>query len=89
MMTETVADHAAQVTTYAGASSAAVFWGLQISDIGVIVSALVAVLGFCLHVWLSLRRERREQQQHRLVMEKMSGAKTSDVAAGQGDGGRD
>lgn len=55
--------------TYSGATSAAVLWGLHISDVGVIVSMLIAGAGLAVNIWATLRRERREQEQHRLMKE--------------------
>jgi hypothetical protein len=85
-MTYNIVEKLGEVTTYSGATAAAVFWGLQISDVGVIVSTLIAVLGFGVHVWAHIRRERRDQERHRLVMEMMkSGTAQIDVGASQGD----
>ena len=40
-------------------------WGLDISDIGVGVSAVFGVLTFCVYLWSSIRRDRRAQELHR------------------------
>jgi len=55
--------------TSIGASTAAVLWGLHLSDIGVIVSMLVAFLGFGIHLWATLRSDQRAQEQHDATME--------------------
>ncbi len=68
---EHIGNSVAEGTTYVGATSAAFFWGLSIGDVGVIVSMAVAVLGFIVHIWLSIRRERRAIERHRATMEKL------------------
>ena len=71
-------DQVAQAATYGGATAAAVFWGLSVSDIGVIVSATVAVVGLTFHIYLSVKREHREVARHRLAMEALrSGTQTT------------
>lgn len=42
--------------TIGGSVSATVFWGLHISDIAVIVSALAAVMGVLLQFYVAMRR---------------------------------
>lgn len=85
-----VTEKLSEVATYGGATSAGILWGLQISDIGVIVSVVVAVLGFAVSLWFHITRERREQEQHKLIMEMMRrGASTVDVKASQGNGRSD
>lgn len=42
--------------TIGGSVSATVFWGLHISDIAVIVSALAAVMGVALQFYVAMRR---------------------------------
>lgn len=44
--------------TYTGAGSSIVLWGLHVSDIGVIVSCIVAVLGLALQYYVAFRRIR-------------------------------
>jgi small neutral amino acid transporter SnatA (MarC family) len=66
--------------TYGAATTAAVLWGLHISDAGVIVSVFIAAAGFAVNVWATLRRERREQERHRLVMETLRNGKRDETA---------
>lgn len=62
----------APVATYSGATVSAVFWGLSISDLGIIISTTVAVLGFLAHIWLSIRRERRAIERHAATLETLN-----------------
>lgn len=62
-------EHGAASLTYAASTSTIVIWGLQLSEWAAIVSTLIAVLGFVVHLWAQLRRERRAAEQHDLVME--------------------
>lgn len=52
------AENAAPVT-YGGATATAVFWGLHVSDICMIVSTLVTLCGFGLQMFIALHRLRR------------------------------
>lgn len=62
-------DHTALFTTYGGVIASVTLYDLRISELGVIVSALVAVSGFMLHLWITLKRNQREKELHRLQME--------------------
>lgn len=62
--------------TYGGAASAFVFWGLRLADWGVIVSALVAVTGLAVQVFMTLRRDKRERELHRARMETLHSGDT-------------
>lgn len=53
---------------YGGAATSGILWGLSMSDIAVFLSALVAVLGFCVHAWATLRKDRREAERHAAAM---------------------
>lgn len=46
------------VVTYGASATSAVLWGLQISDIGVIVSSAAAVIGVLLQAYVVFRRRR-------------------------------
>ncbi len=61
-------DTGGQAAMYGGAMATGVFWGLSVSDIAVILSAFVAFLGFLVHAWATIRKDRREQEQHKAVM---------------------
>lgn len=65
-----IANKAADAAMYGGAASSLVLWGLRLGDVAAMVSAVVAVLGFALHVWATWRRDRREAERHRLEMER-------------------
>lgn len=52
------AGNAAPVT-YGGAATTAVFWGLHVSDICMIVSTLVTLCAFALQLYLAMHRLRR------------------------------
>lgn len=64
-------DHAALLTTYGGAVTSMTLWGLRLSDISVMVSAFVAILGFGVHLWITLKRNGREQELHTIHMERL------------------
>lgn len=51
--------NAATVTTFAGTSATVLFWGLHVSDIAVIMSAMASVCGVGLQFYLAIRRIRR------------------------------
>lgn len=54
-----------------GFSGLAVFgWTLSVTDIAILVSVLLSGLSFALHVWATLRRDRREQEAHNTIQEK-------------------
>lgn len=50
--------------TYGGATASIALWGLHISEICVIVSTLVSVLGLALQIWLATYRIRRLERGH-------------------------
>lgn len=62
-------DHAALLTTYGGAVTSLTLWGLRLSDLSVMVSAFVAILGFAVHLWITVKRDRREQEIHLTQLE--------------------
>lgn len=51
--------------TYASAGATAVFWGLHVSDICMILSTLATLCGVGLQIFLALHRIRRLEQQQR------------------------
>lgn len=57
-----VPNHASQLqaaaATYSSAASAGVFWGLHLSDLGVIISSLAAVVGAVVQVMLYLNNRK-------------------------------
>jgi len=64
----TTVDTAGQAAMYGGAAATGVFWGLSVSDLAVIVSMIVAVLGFIIHAWATIRKDRRELERHNAIM---------------------
>lgn len=64
-------DTAAQTAMYGGAGGGIVVWGLQLSDLAAIVSALVAVVGLLVHIWASVKRDRRAEEAHRAEMSRL------------------
>jgi hypothetical protein len=52
--------HAA-AATMTGAASAATFWGLKVSDLGVMVSSLVAVCGLLIQIGLFIETRRHNR----------------------------
>ena len=53
---------------YGGAATTGILWGLSVSEVAVIVSALVAVLGFIVHAWSVVRKDRRDGERHAAAM---------------------
>lgn len=53
---------------YGGAAATGIFWGLSVSDLAVILSMIVAVLGFIVHAWATIRKDRRELEHHKALM---------------------
>lgn len=51
------------------AASGVTMFGLNISEIGVIVSAIVAVVSCALHAWCALRKDRREREIYKRCLE--------------------
>lgn len=62
---------AAVTTMYSGAAGAVVIWGLRLSDLGVIISTVIALAGFAVQIYVFIARERRERELHRNRMETM------------------
>lgn len=58
--------HAAAITA-SGAAGTAVFWGLKLSDLGIIVASVVAVLGLFIQVlvYFETRRHNRAREELR------------------------
>lgn len=53
-----VADNAPTMT-YAATGATVLFWGLHVSDIAVLISALASILGVTLQFYLAMHRIRR------------------------------
>ena len=55
---------AASALTYGGGGTALLFWGLQLSELGVIVSMFATLCGLALQIWVTRLRIRilRETQ---------------------------
>ena len=62
-------DSAAQAAMYGGSGGAVVVWGLQLSELAAIISAGVAILGFLVHLWATVRKDRRAEEAHRAELE--------------------
>lgn len=74
--------------TYAGTAATVALWGLHISDIAVIASALASVLGFFLQFYLAFRRiavleEQQKKQSVQNVVQKLSNVTQMAVANDQ------
>lgn len=67
---DSLAGRAGEVTAYGGAGAAIASWGFSVGDVAVVVSTIVAVLGFVLHAWATIRRDRRQADAHRILKEK-------------------
>lgn len=57
-----------QSMTYGGASTAVVS-GLTLNQVGVIVGIVVGFCGLCLQIWYTIRKDRREEEAHRMRKE--------------------
>lgn len=56
-------------TSLASAATSITLFGLSASELGVAVSAAVAVLTFAMHVWYTVRKDRRAREIHRRRLE--------------------
>jgi hypothetical protein len=56
---------------YGGAAVTGVLWGLSVPDWAVIISMLVAVMGFIVHAWATVRKDRREAAAHDAQMQEL------------------
>jgi hypothetical protein len=77
----------APVLTFGGAGSSFLFWGLHISEVGVIVSSMAAVCGVLLQTYVVIRSVRNEKlRQIEIAAETVRAAaelaqKTAELAA--------
>lgn len=83
MNPSTQLDTAGQSAMYGGAASAGIMWGMSLSEIAVLISAIVAVLGFILHTWATFRRDRREMEHHLQETEQHRQAMSAGAARGR------
>lgn len=60
--------------TYTAGVTTAVFWGLKVSDICMILSTLATVLGVCLQIFLAVRRVRVLEEKQRAAEERVARA---------------
>jgi hypothetical protein len=67
MSVTAITDRAAEASTYIATIATVTFWGLSISEIAVTFSAIVAGMSFAVHLWASIRRDRREERQLRIL----------------------
>lgn len=74
-------ERGSEAGAYAGAGAATLMWGLSASELAVLASAVFAGLSFVVHLYFSWRRDRREQIQHLLAVEK----EHADASHEQGD----
>lgn len=95
-VTQKIVAHASDglPVTLGGSGSALVCWGLHVSDIAVIVSALAAVIGVILQFYVAMRRlkilegevQRTSQKAEGAALVSIAGAEaTRNVAARVGD----
>lgn len=64
MSPHTNLEHASGLT-YTAAGVTGVFWGLHISDIAVIVSAMAAVVGVGFQIWVAITKVRLMKRSER------------------------
>lgn len=65
-------DTVVQATSYAGAGTS-IIAGLTLTDVGILVGIATAVLTLLLNFVYILRKDRREEREHRLEVERLSG----------------
>jgi len=65
------AQTAAEMTTYSGSAVAAVAGWFSLSQLGVIVGIITALIGLAAQIYFSVRRERRERELHKLKVEQL------------------
>ena len=61
--------HATGQAALASAATSITLFGMSISEVGVIVSAIIAVATFGLHVWYTLRKDARARDIHKRRIE--------------------
>lgn len=64
-----VVSQGSNVSLYGGAATAFTLWGLHLSELGVIVSSSVAVIGLAVQVWVRWRQDKRDREFHLVRME--------------------
>lgn len=69
MRTEQVVEKGAEATTYVATVAAFSLWGLTAEEWAVTISAVVAAASFCVHLWATIRRDRREERVAKLFTE--------------------
>lgn len=57
-------------TSYTGAATS-IFSALTLTDIGIIVGIITAVLTFAFNVWFQYQRHKREKEEHELRVQKV------------------
>ncbi len=70
-MNPTSLDTASQSAMYGGAATTGILWGLSVSEVAVFLSAFVAVLGFIVHTWATIRKDKREAERHAAAMKEL------------------
>lgn len=63
-VSEKLPEKVSQTMTYGGGATAVTSWGLSWPDIAAIVGATVAVIGLCVQIWATVRRDRRETEMY-------------------------
>lgn len=76
-------DAAVQAASYAGAGTS-VIAGLTLTDIGVIIGIVTAILTLAFNVIYQVRKDRREQRIYKLEVERLSGKKSQKGSARTG-----
>lgn len=64
---------------YGGAGAALTIFGLGLNEWAAIIAALVAVGGFCLNVWVTRERVKRERELHALTVAQLKSAATKAI----------
>lgn len=63
-------DRSTTATSYAGAAVSVLF-GLTLTEWGIIVGIVTALLTFGLNAWYQHRRNAREEEAHRIAIERL------------------
>ncbi len=64
------------VVTYAGTTATVLFWGLHVSDLAVIISALASLLGVALQFYVAMHRINRLERASQLSIKRADTAET-------------
>lgn len=74
--TDNLIDTGSQASVYTGAGISVYYGWFNVHEWAAIAGATVAVLGFAVHLWYTLQKNRRAEEAHRAEMEGLRGGTT-------------